>query len=115
MYKLSGLALTLVLTLSICSTASAARKQFTDFSLDIPDGWSSEEHTDESGLKTVILIKGDTNAMIGLEPLEGKTLRHKVDAFAKQVNGKIEYLEDDTWSVTFTGDGGEKNCCAPFK
>jgi hypothetical protein len=95
--------LALLLTLALAATASAARKKFTDFSVDVPNGWESTEDTDAKGLKTAILTnaKKKITVMIGVEPLEGTTLKQKADELAKQGKGKVQAVEGGNILVTF--------------
>ncbi|MDR1946938.1 MAG: hypothetical protein LBQ51_07220 [Desulfovibrio sp.] len=100
--------LALLLTLAFAVSASAARKKFTDFSVDVPEGWESTEDTDAKGLKTAILTnaKKKITVMIGVEPLEGKTLKQKAEEFAKQVKGTVQAVEGGNILVTYEGNDG---------
>lgn len=108
--KLSFFALACVLGLLLASTASAERKQFTDFSIDVAAGWDATEHTDDKGNKTVLITnaaKGMT-LMIGIEKLEaGATHKNAADKAAAQVNGTVTE-EDGGFSIAFKDAKGQE-------
>jgi hypothetical protein len=105
------LCLTALLTLLLCTAAHAERKKFEHFSMDIPAGWTATEDTDAKGQKTVIVTnpaKGLT-VMVGIEKLEGKSVKDKCEEFAKQVGSSVEEMGSDTFGVTFTGADGKNS------
>lgn len=110
MRKILILAIALVFTVALFGTAAAARKQFSDFSIDIPAGWASSEHVDEKGNKTAVLSNSskEMKMLIGFEPLEGKTVKQKAEEFAGMVKSSVSDLGDETYHIPFAdGDGKE--------
>ncbi len=102
-------AMIVLLSMALCGAAAAARKKFTDFSLDVPAGWTSSEHTDDKGAKTAVLVNRakKITLMIGMEGLGGKNTKAKAEEFAKLVGSKVENLGEGVFSVTFQAEGGK--------
>ena len=101
--------LTLVLSIALCGTAFAARKKFTGFSLDIPAGWESTEHTDDKGVKTAVLTNAakKVTPMIGVDALGGKTIQQKAEELAKLVGVAAEDLGDGAFGAKVTSPQGD--------
>ncbi len=105
------LAISLLLTLVLCSIASAERQAFTDFSLDIPAGWTATEETDAKGAKTVVINNAakKITIMLGYENLDGKTLKDKANELSTATNGQLVEIDAATYVVTFKDANGVDN------
>ena len=100
--------LILLLVTLFSGSALAEMRRFTGFSLDLAPGWKAEEVSGPDNLKAVIINHPQKKTMltIGLEPLNGKSLKEKTEDLAKEVKGESEYLGDGVYLVAFTNQEG---------
>jgi len=106
--KMMRLFLIPLLVMVFSGPALAEMRRFSDFILDVAPGWKAEEITTDKNLKAVVINhpQKETMLMLGLEPLNGKSVKEKTDEFAKEVKGESEYLGDGIYLVAFKNQEG---------
>lgn len=89
--------------LAFSALASAAVTEFKDFSLNVPDGWTSNQDG-----STVSVVANDKSAAVSItvDKTEGASLKDLAEAFKQRLNGSDPVLEDDVYRFTFTNPAG---------
>ena len=107
------LLVTLILFVGICFArpAGAELREFTDFSVEVPPGWTIERE----GI-TVAFISEDSSAnmQVTVEPIahlfkEGITAKELAEAYADELKGSKPEMEDNDpnyYSFTFNSPDG---------
>ena len=106
----------LVFCAVLCLTiqADAEYREFTDFSIDLPPGWTIER----DGITTAF-VADDKSALlqVTVEPIaaiskEGISAKELAEAYAYELKGSAPSMEDNDpnyYSFTFTSPEGQKS------
>lgn len=104
-------ALVLCATFFLPLQAHAARKDFADFAVDLPDGWTVER----DGITTAFISEDkNANMQVTVEPIsriarEGINAKELAEAYAQELHGSTPEMEDgdpNYYSFTFTSPEG---------
>ena len=102
--KLVLLFMGLAMVMLLASHALAEVKDFKDFTVDVPTGWTA---VDQDG--TVAITADDKSAAITISwgPNDGKSVEEMAAAYSKELNGSAPVADSGGFVFTFTAAGAE--------
>ena len=110
-FSMKHIALALTLALFMIGTASA--REFSKFSLDIPQGWNAME---ENGVVAVTAPGNEAAISIAAERMEKQSLDVVTREFSRKLGGSEPQADDQgVHTFSFTRDGVKSTCFCALK